>query len=261
MDKSCIFLFHLSTGDNFTMYAAVRHFQKIYKDVFIVCLHRNRLTVTQLYEPYKNVRVIIIDANYNNYVAPPQLIEHFKSQIKDSDLFVTGYHDPNFNGENHFWETFYNQLHLPYSMRYDYEDIHRNKERELNLYNSVISKYGEKYIFVHDHRNIKYTHYSIRANVHIESDVPVFHPNINYYSGLDGHGHGHLWNSEFMSDNLLDYCTLIENSTEIHISDSAFSCLMPFLDLKNVKKKCIHTDLLDIHNYHDEFKNWEIVKR
>ncbi len=69
-----------------------------------------------------------------------------------------------------------------------------------------------------------------------------------------------LWRAEFMSDNLLDYCTLIENATEIHVSDSAFSCLMPFLDLKNVKRKCVYT-CLDLVSYHTEFKNWEILAR
>lgn len=258
MDKGCIFLFHLSTGDNFTMYAAVRHFQQIYKDVFIFCLYRNRYTVPQLYQPYDNVRVIIIDETYNNCVAPPQLITHLKSQITNYDLFMTGFHDPDFVAHR-FWEQFYDQLHLPYRMRYNYEDINRNKERELTLYNAIVSKYGEKYIFLHDHRNIAYNHYAERANVYVESDVPVFHPNINYYHGLENNCHGHLWSSEFMSDNLLDYCTLIENATEIHVSDSAFSCLMPFLDLKNVKKKCIYTGL-DVVSYHDEYQNWEIVK-
>jgi hypothetical protein len=96
--------------------------------------------------------------------------------------------------------------------------------------------------------------------VHVESNAPVFHPNINYYSGLENNCNYHLWSSELMSDNLLDYCTLIENATEIHISDSAFSCLTPFLDLKNVKKKCIHTSL-NVIGYHDEYIKWEIVKR
>jgi hypothetical protein len=261
MDKSCMVLFHLSTGDNFTMYAAVRHFQKIYKEVFIFCLHRNRYTVTQLYEPYSNVHILIIHQNYNNYLAPPHLIEHFKSQTKGVDLFVTGFHDPNFDVSGRFWEKFYVQLHLPYSMRYDYEDINRNKEKELNLHNAIVSKYGEKYIFLHDHRNIEYKHYYERSNVYVESNLPVFHPNFNYYDGLTNNCHGHLWSSEFMSDNLLDYCTLIENATEIHVSDSAFSCLMPFLDLKNVKKKCIYTDYDEIPTYHEQYKNWEIVKR
>jgi len=146
-------------------------------------------------------------------------------------------------------------------MRYDYEDINRNKERELNLYNLVVSKYGEKYIFLHDHRNIKYQHISVRKNVHVDSELPVFHPNINYYSDSENNCNYHLWSSDFSSDNLLDYCTLIENATEIHIADSAFSCLMPFLDLKNVKKKCIHTSLVDVTSYHDDYINWEIVKR
>jgi hypothetical protein len=100
----------------------------------------------------------------------------------------------------------------------------------------------------------------MRPNVHVESDLPVFHPNINYYSDAKNETkyHHDLWSSEFMSDNLLDYCTLIENATEIHVSDSAFSCLMPFLDLKNVKRKCIYTNY-SITYYHAEFKNWEII--
>ena len=260
MDKNCIFLFHLSTGDNLTMYAAVRHVQKMYKDVYIFCLYRNRYMVAQLYQPYENVHLLISDETYNNWLAPPQLIEQFKTKINNYDLLLSGCYDPKFDVNGAFWESFYNQLNLPYRMRYDYEDINRNKERELNLYNSIVSKYGEKYIFLHDHRNIKYKHFINRGNVHVDSELPVFHPNFNYYSDSENNCNYHLWSSEFSSDNLLDYCTLIENATEIHIRDSAFSCLMPFLDLKNVKKKCIHTSL-DMPNYHGEYKNWEIVKK
>ena len=263
MDKSCIFAFHLSTGDNFTIYAAVRHFQKIYKDVYIFCLHHNRNTIAQLYQPYENVHIIILDEShnhsYNHFLVPSQVIEQCKFLINNSVLLVSGCYEPNFDTIGAFWERFYDQLKLPYRMRYDYEDIHRNKERETNLYNSIVSKYGEKYIFLHDHRSIKFYHNFSRGDVRVESELPVFHPNINYYAGLETKCD--LWSSEFSTDNLLDYCTLIENATEIHICDSAFSCLMPFLDLKNVKKKCIYTSLNGIIDYHDEYKNWEIVKR
>ena len=260
-DKNCIFLFHLSTGDNFTMYAAVRHFQTLYKDVYIFCLYRNRYTVAQLYEPYANVHILISDESYNHHLAPANLINQCKSQIKHYDMFSSGCYDPKFDGSNGFWERFYNQLHIPYRIRYQYEDIHRNKERELKLYNAVVDKYGKNYIFLHDHRNIKYKHYDIRSNVYVAaSDLPVFHPNTNYYFSLENNAHYHWWSSEFMSDNLLDYCTLIENASEIHINDSAFSCLMPFLDLKNVKKKCIYTKF-SITTYHDEYKNWEQIQK
>ena len=259
IEATCICLFHLSTGDNFTMYAAVRHFQKIYKNVFIFCLHRNRHTVLQLYQSYDNVEILIMDGTYNQHLAPANLIEEHKSKIKNHVVLATGHYTPNFD-ESNFWIRFYDQINLPYSTRYDYEDINRNKERELNLYNSIVSKYGEKYIFLHDHRHINYRHYDERANVHVDSELPVFHPNFNYYSDLANNCHHHLWSAELLSDNLLDYCTLIENATEIHISDSAFSCLMPFLDLKNVKKKCISTKY-DVVGYHNSYENWEIVKR
>ena len=261
-DKNCIFLFHLSTGDNFTMYAAVRHFQKLYTNVYIFCLHRNRHTVTQLYEPYANVHILISDETYNHHLAPSNLITQCKSQIKNCVVLASGNYDPTFDGNNRFWEQFYTQLRVPYSIRYQNEDIHRNNERELRLYNSIVSMYGKNYIFLHDHRNIAYIHYDIRPNVHVKSDLPVFHPNVNYYSDVKNQTNSHhdLWSSEFMSDNVLDYCTLIENATEIHVSDSAFSCLMPFLDLKNVKRKCVYT-CLDVVSYHAEFKNWEILAR
>jgi hypothetical protein len=260
MDKSCLFLFHLSTGDNFTMYAAVRHFQKIYKDVFIFCLYRNRYTIKQLFQPYNNIHIhIILDENHNNCLAPEQLINQYKFKLHNCDLFESGFYVADFDGRNGFWEQFYNQLNLPYKIRYDFEDINRNKERELTLYNSIVSVYGKNYIFLHDHRNIKYKHNNERGNVYVDSDFPVFHPNFNYYHQSENN-YKDLWNSEFLSDNLLDYCTLIENATEIYISDSAFCCLMPFLDLQNVKKKCIHTDY-DLESYHEKFKSWEIIRR
>ena len=57
MNKNCIFAYHMGAGDGFTMYAAVMHYQKIYDEVNIFCLHRYRHTFAQLYEPYPNVKV------------------------------------------------------------------------------------------------------------------------------------------------------------------------------------------------------------
>ena len=51
---------------------------------------------------------------------------------------------------------------------------------------------------------------------------------------------------------------IIENATEIHITDSAFSCLCPYLDLSKVEKKCIYTKY-DYVNYHNSFKDWIIL--
>ena len=69
MIKNCIFLFHLNTGDNFTMYGAVRHLQQIYENVLIFCLYRNRHTIKQLYEKFNNIHIHVIqNKNYISYI-------------------------------------------------------------------------------------------------------------------------------------------------------------------------------------------------
>jgi hypothetical protein len=262
LNKACIFLFHLSTGDNFTMYGAVRHLQKIYKDVYIFCLYRNRYTVKQMYQQFNNIHIhIILNEDYNNCIVPNHLIELYKANIKNYDLYSCGSHINNFyEVPGYFWSKFYDNINLPYSLRYEYNDINRNSKED-DLYNKVVEKYGKKYIFLHDHRNVKYKHICERADVNVISDYPIFHPNFNYYSNIGGEFND-LWSQDFLSDNLFDYCMLIENATEIHISDSSFSCLMPYLDLKKVQKKVIHTSYCEgLVNYHEKFKDWEIVKQ
>jgi hypothetical protein len=264
INKNCILMYHMGAGDGFTMYAAVMHYQKIYDEVNIFCLHRYRHTFAQLYEPYANVKVNFVDDvvfPHTNFITnlilqtykPPQ------SYLKPFDLFLCGNYHSLFEGSNGFWERFYDHLQLPYTMRYDYTQINRNKEREMKLYNDVVSRLGEKYIFLHDHRNHNdNSHFYIRPNIYVESELPVFHPNFNYHTNSEDKYH-HLWTPDLISDNLLDYCTLIENATEIHIRDSAFSCLAPYLDLKNVKKKCVYSNY-DLVHYHNSYAHdWNII--
>jgi hypothetical protein len=132
-------------------------------------------------------------------------------------------------------------------------------ENELKLYNLLINKYSNNYIFVHDHRHISYNHFSVRHNVEInkEIDYPIFHPNFNYYIDNIDNKYYDLWSVNLLSDNLLDYCMIIENAKEIHISDSAFSCLCPYLNLNNVNSKNIYT-CYDIKDYHTSYDNWNI---
>jgi hypothetical protein len=263
MNKNCIFAYHMGAGDGFTMYAAVMHYQKIYDEVNIFCLHRYRHTFAQLYEPFTNVKVNIVnDVVYPHINLMINLIQNYRpphSYLKPFDLFLCGNFHSLFNGSDRFWEGFYNHLQLPYKIRYDHMQINRNKEREMKLYNEVVSKFGEKYIFLHDHRNHDTNeHFHVRPNICVESELPVFHPNFNYHAEPQDKYH-HLWTPDLISDNLLDYCTLIENATEIHIRDSAFSCLAPFLDLKNIKKRCVYTTY-DIAHYHNSYaNNWNII--
>ena len=265
MKKNCFIVFHLSTGDNFTMYALICHYQKIYENIYVFSLYRNQNFIKQLYEKFNNINIFIIDdPEYNICTVPEHIFNKYSENIIDYDIIKSGCHNENWYNvdQKYFWRNFYIDLGIPYEIRYEYININRNYEREINLYNSLIKRYGDKYIFIFDHRNIKYQHICQRKNIDINindyNEIPIFHPNFNFYTTIDNHKFLNLWNNDLMSDNILDYGIIIENANEIIINDSSFSCLCPYLNLSQVKKKVIYTNF-DYKDYHNSFNNWTII--
>lgn len=263
MNENIFILFHLSTGDNLTMYALIRYYQQIYNNIYIFSLYRNQLFVKQLYEYYPNIHVIVIeDINYNNYLVLNYILDEHVNKVGNYDIIKIGGHNEDWNNTDLrlFWRKFYENSNLPYEIRYDYNNINRNYENELKLYNLLISKYSNNYIFVHDHRHINYNHFHIRRNINLDTNIetPIFHPNFNYYTDNSGHIYYNLWSNDLISNNLLDYCMIIENAKEIYISDSSFACLCPYLNLSHIKKKCVYTRL-NMVDYHNSFNDWEII--
>ena len=259
VNKNLYFLFHQGTGDNFTMYAAVLYFSGIYEKVFIFCLYRNSETIQQLYEKYNNIIILVMDKNYNNSCIPENFLQKFLENDSNYDVIKCGFMDPNYNlyGEV-FYKNFYKPAKLEYKIRYEYNDINRKIDEEDKFYQTLIKKYGEKYIFLHDHRSYNYKHYDTRKNVNVDSELPIFHPNYNYYNDYPDHKFYNLWDQSFCVNNLFKYCKIIEKSTEIHISDSSFCCLCPYLDLSLVQKKYVYT-YIKIIDYHSSFEKWNII--
>lgn len=260
-DKNCIVLFHLPTGDNFTVYALISKLSEKYDKLYIFCLDRNKLFVKQLYENHKNVNIIYIeDKKYNIHLVTDDIFNKYCHNIKNYDLIKLGHHDIISLG-NQYWRSFYNQANVNYDIRYDYMNINRKFENENKLYQKIINIYGDKYIFVHDHRHISYKHFSAnRKDIdNIKNvNIPIFHPNINYYDKDKNNKYYNLWNESLISNNILDYGMIIENASEIHINDSSFSCLCPYLNLDHIKIKKIYTNI-NYKDYHNKFNDWEII--
>lgn len=267
---------HLYTGDCFTMFACVYHYSKKYDNVFIFCLERNKEFVKQLYEKL-NVNITIIPELEHKdckliYAAPESYIKRYMN-VGNYDLIKTGSSfsedrkiAPEWekmkkeNKEFLFWRFFYKQANLKYEIRYDYKNINRNFQKEKLFYDKIKLIYGTKYIFIHDHRNIygNHTRNRLIKDLYLDEDIPVFHPNINYYSSDEKHKFFNLWSAELISNNILDYGLVLENAIKIDIVDSSFSCYCPYLNLEKVNKKIIRTNL-NIVDYHKSFKNWEIT--
>jgi hypothetical protein len=248
------------------MYASVCNFAQKYQKVIIYSLYRNRHTIKQLYNNIKNVKVVVLDNHdYNDHLVPEEYIkksyDYYRQKNYNIDIIKCGSNVSNFSGYQ-FWRSLYTQLRLDYKIRYKkkYNIISRNNERERDLYDKVVKKYGYKYIFVHDHRFLDTIFRSGRPNVIAPNiNIPIFHPNCNYYKEVDKNNKfSNLWYN-FISNNLLDYCMIIEKAYAIHISDSSFSCICPYLNLLHIKDKTIYTNL-DVVDYHSSFNEWTIIK-
>lgn len=276
MQENCVILFHLSTGDCLTMYACICHYMEMYKNIYIFCLERNAQFIEQLYHN-KNIIITIIPQLEHekcklHYAAPLSYISKYIPKLVDYDIIKSGNsfsEDGKITDEwfgmhsvGEFWKKFYYQVKLPYEIRYKYTSINRNYNTETIFYNKIISRYGSKYIFAQDHRSIYYKHKGreklLNENI-INDDIPIFHPNINFYENHKTHKFYNLWNENLISNNLLDYCTILENATKIIMIDSSFGCLCVYLNLENVKEKIIYSDL-DVIDYHKNFKDWKIIK-
>ena len=258
----CIILFHISTGDIFTSYPIVMEYLDKYDKIHIYTLYRNRLTTKQLYENFAKIEIHELPNDYNKCVVPNHIYNNLVT--KNTKLIKLGWHDENFSynpkKDINFWKVFYQQASLDYTIKFKHINIKRNFKREEFLYNMIKNKYGEKYIFTHDHRSYDYKHYDVRRNVYVKKNkdnLPVFHPNINYYDDDTEHKYYNYW-PKFVFNNLLDYCLILEKASEIHITDSCFSCLATYLDLSNVKKKYIYTTY-DLIDYDPCYKDWNII--
>jgi hypothetical protein len=260
------------------MYACIREYAKRYKNVYIFSLKRCEKFVKQLYANNSNIIITVLSENYEKdnklyYNVPIEDLDKYLPIKKDEyDLIKTGNSfredgtiEPEWNNMKNigeFWRKFYYQAGLDYSIRYKYMNINRDHEREMQLYNKVVKKYGEKYIFIHDHGHITYDHQGRKSYLNrdiINNDIPLFHPNINFYKSNPGHKFSKLWSEDLISDNLLDYCTIIERAEKINIIDSVFICLVPYLDLSNVKDKRVKSKL-NLKDYDKRLSSWKVYK-
>lgn len=271
--KYAILLHHLCTGDNFTMFPVMNELAAKYHRLYIFVLPRNLLTVQQLVSGMKNITLVMVDV----WCCVPNIIVENVHQLIMSnnhdvtiEVISTGSHNPLSwaNSKLEYYRTFYQQAQMDWdTIRYKYQNLPRCYDKEGKLLNDIRKRYGEKYIFIHDHRidmSFKFRHPIPRQEIVVgynPGNLPIFHPNFNYYLSPFNAEHHNKWTPDLISNCLMDYCSVLENATEIHINDSSFCALCPYLDLSRVKVKRIVLQEYTkeaIMDYHRCYQNWDI---
>lgn len=266
--KTCVFTGHLGCGDMLTMNGAVRKLLLDYEKIIVVCKKAYTETVRQMYSDENKIEIYPIEKDYGAVADKNDIIY----SNNNYEYKFIGFNDvKTFNEPNiPFFILFYKQLGFDYTDKVKYEKINRNYLIEDEIYKKFKKVYGEKYIFTHDHKGA-INHYNNRTFINVKDNInnlPIFHPNINYYEDITIENREQflsLWSEKWNStvyNSILNYCKIIENATEIHIRDSCFSCLCPFLDLSKVKRKVVYSYDLDKPTwikYSNIYEDWEVV--
>lgn len=222
---SVLIYHHLGLGDHIMCHGIVREYCNQYDQVTIFCYPHNYPTVSFMYRDLSNLSIIQSnDTEAQKYVLG-------QTQSKNSPytkIKTIGFQNlDRTTGVPLEWQ-FYKAAHIPLEKKWDNFLIERDLEREGGLFNKVAPQ-GD-YAFVHEDVP---RHYIIKKAL-IDKKYAIVTP------------------ERTDTDNIIDYCTVIERASEVHVIDSSFMFLIDCLPYKNPNQK------LYIHRYARENSEWQL---
>lgn len=224
--SSVLIYHHLGLGDHFMCHGIVREYCKKYDRVALFCYPHNYPTVSFMYRDLSNLTIIKSDD-----ASAKRLIEENSSQPPEAqydEIKIIGFQNLNrTDGIPLEWQ-FYKIAGIPFEKKWSSFFIKRDFNREQTLFEKVAPK--EEYLFVHEDIPRKY---EIKREL-LNENCAIFTPR-----------------KEF-TDNLIDYCTIIEKAKEVHVIDSSFMFLIDCLPYHNPDQK------LFIHRYARENNEWQL---
>lgn len=222
--SSIILYHHLRLGDHFMCHGIVREYCKKYDRVVTFCWPHNYPTVSFMYRDLPNLTIIQGgDDDANNFIKknPVQ-----PDDLKYGDVKIIGFGALSSSSGVPFETQFYQHAGVPLKKKWDSFFIKRDYEKEQMLFEKIAPQ-GD-YAFIHEDTSRGLT---IKKDL-IGNDRIFFTPEKN------------------TTDNIIDYCTIIEKAKEIHVIDSSFMFLIDCLPYSNPNQK------LFVHRYARENDEW-----
>lgn len=207
--KSRVLLdFHHGMGDEIICNGLVREYCKRYKEVGIFCIARNYPSVSFMYRDLTNLRIHVVESHAARvrfrFLNLFRLGENRYDDIRAIDAYDE-------ECGIRFERQVYGRFDVPLEKKWDSFSVVRDPEREEALFKKL--NLSEPYQFVHDDTRFPLD------RTYISQTLPVFQP------------------VRDLTDNIFDYCTLIEHATEIHVVDSSFIVLIDCLPYVNDQQR------------------------
>lgn len=193
---------HLGLGDHVICNGLVRSMVSQNEKYMMFVKEHNLSTVKFMYRDLPNLGFIVGDDNFvRNYLS--------NSNIQHNDIIIAGF--SSHPQAKSFEEVFYLQNNVPLINRRLNFRVDRDYESEMKLFSKYNLKEGE-YVFVHDDNS---RGFDIDENHIINKNLPIIRPIIG------------------LTNNVFDYCYLMEKSIESHFIDSSFRIIFDSLKLRN----------------------------
>jgi len=204
---------HLGLGDHIICNGLVRSLIEPLKKYTMFVKSHNLSTVKFMYRDIKNLDFLVGDDLYaTNYIN--------ENNLKNEDLIVAGFY--RHHEAKGFDESFYLQNNVSFDKRW----LNFYVERDLDSEKELFKKFNvteNEYVFIHD----DYTrNYNISQEKIVNKDLPIIRPKIG------------------LTDNVFDYCYLMQHSVESHFIDSSFRLIFDSLKLRN-SNIFYHINMLD----------------
>jgi hypothetical protein len=223
---------HLGLGDHIICNGLVRSLINVNYEYTMFVKPHNLNTVKFMYKDLKNLFFLESDDfGVNDFF--------IKNQIKDSDKIIAGFY--RVPGSLQFDDSFYLQNNLPFKNRWENFYVERNMEKEKEIFNHFNVKENE-YIFLHEDLS---RGFKINRNHITNKNLKIIEP------------------KKGLTENIFDYCYLMENSIESHFIDSSFRLIFDSLKLRNTNI-FYHINLMDgiikdPNTYSQSFLNFKII--
>ncbi len=202
---------HSRLGDQFIMNGAIREYCKKYDNVGIFSIPKYHQFVSYMFRDLDNLHIELAPTNRSRrYFALKNFFTRKYERIvnaRDEDL-ETGIL-PELQ--------FYKMLGVDHDKKWSSFFVEREPNREKRLLDTLT--HGNPYIFIHD-----------------DSRYPINFSKITS-------ARTRVSPKESLTNNVLDYCSLIEQADEIHVIDSSFMFLIDQLVYENPSQK------LFVHRY------------
>jgi hypothetical protein len=192
---------HLGLGDHIICNGLVRSLIKPENEYTMFVKEHNLTSVKFMYRDLNNLNFITGDDVFvRNFIT--------KNKLKNEDLIIAGFgRHPKAKS---FDESFYLQNNLLFENRWDNFLVIRDKQSENKLFN-YFNLNNLDYIFIHDDKSRNYV---IDESIFNKNNLKIIRP-------IKG-----------VTENIFDYCKIIQNSVESHFIDSSFRLMCDSLNLK-----------------------------